>query len=69
MKSTQIIWSKLPKYFQSNKSNDWLVNIISALNTISDGELSDPIYDSENRGLTLVRLMMMMMMMMMIVYR
>ena len=29
MYSTQILGSKLPNYFQSNKGNDWLVNMIS----------------------------------------
>ena len=32
---------------------DW--SILLALNTISNGELSDPLCDSINRGLTLVR--------------
>ena len=47
--------SKLPKYFQAHVFwFDWSIKL--ALNTIGNGELSDPLCDRINRGLTLVRL-------------
>ena len=40
-------------HLQTHKSQSWSINIIS---TEHNGELSDPLCDSVNRGLTLVRL-------------
>ena len=41
----------------SNKGHNKIgQNILLALKTISNGELSDPLCNSKNRGLTLVRL-------------